>query len=425
MKFKSADAARAALCESLGWLTDVEWLVTNAIDSFFGPTGSFACFDQRESDDFLQCVLPWIYRVKSTESDALQTADPPDASHKISFANALISEAHGFGAEEAAEALLMSFQQIEAAMRPENRYQYFVGNLLKSQGELEAEFDLVQKILTDEVYLWRYLEVLFLGSGSYSFATIASFVNLFKRLDGAFQSLFADVYLGGSPTPKARELARVANAIQSVVNSSDSIDNSSTLFGDSASMKVFSVDEAAAEVKASPELLVVYASKCQFEAPFSAREVISIKRYVHRLAKHQKKSNDENAAKPPSEHGLLVSDPNCAAQARESFGCESLRNADAMQPQDARLDSPRSLQEAQALSGGWKLIGKLALGAAVVVAGALAASALMRNDEEEAPGEYFLLPSNFAGLLPDGTHTYWGSRGGRYYRTEAGRKVYV
>jgi hypothetical protein len=426
MKFESADAARAALGESLGWISDVEWLASNAIDSFLGPTGSFACFDQDESDEFLQCVLPWIYRVKSAEEDALKIANPPDVNLKISFADALLGEPGRVGAEEAAEILLRSFQELERAMRPENRYQYFVGNLLKTKEELEAEFDLVQKILTDEVYLWRYLEVLFVGPGLYSFAGVISFVGLFKKLDAAFQALFTDVYLNGNPLPRARELSRIAAAIQLAIDASDSIDKAGTLLGDGASMKVFSVSEAAAQVKIAPELLLSYAGECQFNAPFSAREVIAIKRYIHRLEIRQKELAQQNAAKALCKDDHRLAAVGNISQAREDLKHKYQQNAQVKQPLDSGKSSVTRVERVQDLSAGWKFIGKLALGAAVVFAGALAASALVRNEEEEGvAGEYFLLPSNFAGLLPDGTHTYWGSRGGRYYRTETGRKIYI
>jgi len=65
-----------------------------------------------------------------------------------------------------------------------------------------------------------------------------------------------------------------------------------------------------------------------------------------------------------------------------------------------------------------------------VIAGAALISAITRSiagqDQEEDEEEMTAtIPFNYAGTMMDGTPTFWGPKGGRYYRSSSGRKIYI
>ena len=230
--FKTAEAAREALGEALGWISDVEWLVNYAVDSVLGPAGSFACFDLEQSEDFLQTVLPVIFHVKSVEENEIRNAVAPIKEKKLCFASDLEKEVSNTGREKSGQIIFQALIDLEHITRPANRYQYFVGNLLKDKYELENEFDLIRRVLDNEVFLWRYLEAIFLGDGPYSFSGEPRFAGLFADLERSFQAAFDAVYIRQDTPQKAMLMQDVSRIIFESIIQSDKLDMQNTRLGD-------------------------------------------------------------------------------------------------------------------------------------------------------------------------------------------------
>lgn len=412
LRFASSKAAREALGELLNCLVDVEWLVGYSFGDVYGPSGFFPCLSAAQSDTVLDVLLPWVVRVKSDQLSSLGEAPSPNPDLIYSF-----SPSPGEVGDDIWDAMVT----LEELMRAENRYQYFVGNLDKAHKDIESEYEFVSNILADKSYLCIYLSVLFFSGGPYSLSCyVPEGSEPHSGLD--FGAEFLDRCLsciartihqfdeGGIPS-KDESLRRLAQILQFLVGRSDRIDTAGTVLAFGPSIKSNSFFDTAEFLSVSPTALYNMARKHGITTPYSDREVdllakyLSLESFLPAPLVSVKPGNDElvdSAVVAPSGPSPILP-PKSSASIVSSSSVSS--------------------------NSGWKLLGKIALGAAAFVGAALVSGALSsaKDEEDDSSGMYSggFIPSNYAGCLPDGTPTFWGPQGGRYYRSSSGRKVYL
>ena len=181
-------------------------------------------------------------------------------------------------------------------------------------------------------------------------------------------------------------------------------------------MKNINLSKASAIAGIAQQRIVDIAGRNKISPPFSANELDLIKRC--NLTSISNQSTEGQAQQQDARSLEAIAQNSLDTATRSGF---SSRELPAISSCEDQRNSATSNQR-------WKIIGAIALGAITIAGAAFISSVLPDEDDEDdcrRPEEDWYVPTNFAGHLPDGTPTFWGARGGRFYRSNSGRKVYI